>query len=557
MNKNRILTVKDLLNFCKSNEVYSFNSKEFGKQLVVQCEQDASEFEIEDNGNLLLANVKVCHTLLNRNGSYCSEESMKEAMPTLKYAPFLAYIHQLDDGTYDFHAHDGHYEEDENGEEVWVYDEQQVGTFTADEPYLQYDEEMDKTYVHAKVAIPRNYSKASEIIESRKTTKVSCELSIDEFAYNAKEGYLELKKFTFLGVTALGKEKNGKEIGEGMLGSKLSLEDFSAENNSIVKFTKQLEDMQEKINVLISHFDTNKNEKFEDNFGKEEITMDGNKNESGEFTTGENNAVSENNSANENNQTSGVTSENSENQTENTVENSDENHEENSEENSEGTTEGSVDENKKKKKRCSIEIGEDKKSFEISLDERIYALRDLVNTTYSESDNTYYSITAYEDYVVMHDWFSTRHYKQTYSEENDVITLTGDRVQVYATYLTQEELDIIENQKSEYAELKTYKENTEKEKAHSEKENLLNSDKFSMLKEVKEFKELFENMDNYSLVDLEKEAKVIKSDYADSIGTFSNKTEPKKNSYVFMASRTSEPKVEKDPYNGIFNKYKK
>ena len=37
-------------------------------------------------------------------------------MPTLKYRPVLAYIHQLDDGTYDFYAHNMEIEEDENGD---------------------------------------------------------------------------------------------------------------------------------------------------------------------------------------------------------------------------------------------------------------------------------------------------------------------------------------------------------------------------------------------------------------------------------------------------------
>lgn len=70
--------------------------------------------------------MRVCHTLLNRNGSYISEDSMKAAMPSLKYSPLLANIHQLDDGSWDFHSHDYHIETDENGNEITVYDENRL-----------------------------------------------------------------------------------------------------------------------------------------------------------------------------------------------------------------------------------------------------------------------------------------------------------------------------------------------------------------------------------------------------------------------------------------------
>lgn len=91
--KNKILTMQDLVNFCKAQNLYTFNSKDSGQRIIVQSEQDFSKAEIEEYKNKLVAEVKVCHTGLNRNGSFCSEKAMKKAMPTLKYAPFLGYIH--------------------------------------------------------------------------------------------------------------------------------------------------------------------------------------------------------------------------------------------------------------------------------------------------------------------------------------------------------------------------------------------------------------------------------------------------------------------------------
>ena len=273
MAKNKILTIEDLIKFCRTNKMYTFSSKESGKPIVVQSIQDFSSADIEESDDgKLYCKVRVCHTLLNRNKSFISEESMKQAMPTLKYSPLLAKIHQLDDGTWDFHAHDCHMETDEDGNEYVVYDEQQIGTFTADEPYLEYDEKLDKTYVVARVAIPEEYTRAADIIRSKKGTKVSCELIIYECSYNAKEKYLQLDNFRFNGCACLGSEKDGTPIGEGMLGSKLTLEDFSEDNNSLVKFSNQLNEMQAKLNELEARFIINNTN------GKEETRVEMNEN---------------------------------------------------------------------------------------------------------------------------------------------------------------------------------------------------------------------------------------------------------------------------------------
>lgn len=68
---------------------------------------------------------------------------------------------------------------------------------------------------------------------------MSCELIVYECSYNAKEKYLQLDDFEFAGCTCLGAEKDGTPIGEGMLGSKITLEDFSEENNSLIKFNEK------------------------------------------------------------------------------------------------------------------------------------------------------------------------------------------------------------------------------------------------------------------------------------------------------------------------------
>ena len=507
MAKNKILTIEDLIKFCRTNKMYTFSSKESGKPIVVQSIQDFSSADIEESDDgKLYCKVRVCHTLLNRNKSFISEESMKQAMPTLKYSPLLAKIHQLDDGTWDFHAHDCHMETDEDGNEYVVYDEQQIGTFTADEPYLEYDEKLDKTYVVARVAIPEEYTRAADIIRSKKGTKVSCELIIYECSYNAKEKYLQLDNFRFNGCACLGSEKNGTPIGEGMLGSKLTLEDFSEDNNSLVKFSNQLNEMQAKLNELEARFIINNTN------GKEETRVEMNENfdevtetekvTETEETTEEEVTATENESeetVDETSEDETVDEENSEETTDKSDEETEDEEleskfeevfgklEENSTSepsNDEGTDDGDESEEnpevkednacgggssgttKKKKKNnsieCSYEVDGETKKFAVSLQEKIYAIQDLVNATYAEADNTYYGVSVYEDYVVMCDYWSGRYYKQSYTSENDNYSLTGDRVEVYAEFVTSDEQKELDAMRSNYASLKEFKETAEK-----------------------------------------------------------------------------------------------
>ena len=72
------------------------------------------------------------------------------------------------------------------------------------------------------------------------------------------------------------------------------------------------------------------------------------------------------------------------------------------------------------------------------------------------------------------------------------------------------------------------KDYAEFEKIHAERDAMLSDEKYSVLAENEAFAELKKNMDNYSLADLEKEAKVIFADYVSSVGTFSMNDSNKK-----------------------------
>lgn len=545
--EKKYFTIEDLIRFCEQKKMYNFSSKESGKPIVIQAVQDFSSADVEETAdNKLYAKVRVCHTLLNRNGSYISEDSMKAAMPSLKYSPLLANIHQLDDGTWDFHSHDYHIEKDEDGNENVIYDEKQVGTFTADEPYLEYDKDMDKTYVVARVAIPESYTRCADIIREKNGTKVSCELIIYECSYNAKEKYLQLDNFEFAGCTCLGSEKDGTPIGEGMLGSKITLEDFSEENNSLIKFNEKMVELQARLEKLeTACFDNKKNNskeggnknlnKFEELCQKyektvDDITFDYENMSDDELIEAFAKAFDEADSTDDGSEGADTPS-GSETTTDGNEEGENNPTEQNPDESEKGdTTEDEtpfIDDDEPKKKANNALT----RTFEISHDDIRYALYNLLSS-YEDADNEWYYITGvYDSYFVYESWDGGKIYGQKYTKDNDNVALDVERYSLHKTYLTDSEYAEIESMRSNYAELKAFKENVEKNELHSKKESLLVDEKYSVLSDNEAFMELKKNMDNYSLDDLETKAKVIFADYVSSVGNFSLNSSNKNKSH--------------------------
>ena len=569
--KKKILTEDDLLKFCQEQKFAKFSSKDTGYQLALKV---PTTFEIdntvdENHRGMMRLKFRIFHTGLNRNKSYVSKDAAEKAMNTIADRPVLAAIHQLDDGSWDFEGHEMEIVKDEKGKEELRYIESQVGSFSSEPAFWEHDDNLDKDYVCAYAYISEEYTKACEIIRAKQGSKNSCELFIDELSYNAKEKYLELNDFYVNASTLLGSHDDGTEIQEGMEGSRADIADFSAENNS-VKFRKddKLIELLDKLNVTLSNFNNNTN-------GKEETRVEMNENfdevtetekvTETEETTEEEVTVTENESEETVDETSEDETVDEENSEETTDESDEETEDEESTVKEDNTCGGGGSGTTKKKKKnnsieCSYEVDGETKKFAVSLQEKIYAIQDLVNATYAEADNTYYGVSVYEDYVVMCDYWSGRYYKQSYTSENDNYSLTGDRVEVYAEFVTSDEQKELDAMRSNYAALKEFKETAEKNELHAKREEILANENFASISEKdeegnfinKDFEKLYTNMDNYSLEDLEKEAKLI---YADSnMKTFAATTEKtQKKSTVKVFANVNKSKKD-NRYGNLFSK---
>jgi len=75
----------------------------------------------------------------------------------------------------------------------------------------------DRMNVFAKVAIPRQYTDAAEIIERKGGTACSVELAVNELSWDANEKTLLLNDVTIMGLTLLGKNpETGEDVQPGM-----------------------------------------------------------------------------------------------------------------------------------------------------------------------------------------------------------------------------------------------------------------------------------------------------------------------------------------------------
>ena len=106
----QILTIDDLVNFCKNQKIHRFDANESGKQICVKV-NDIATFEEDSNNSsdgFMHLIFKVCHAGENRNFSNISKDNLEKYKNTIKYRPVLASIVTSPDdpSVLDFNSHD-------------------------------------------------------------------------------------------------------------------------------------------------------------------------------------------------------------------------------------------------------------------------------------------------------------------------------------------------------------------------------------------------------------------------------------------------------------------
>ena len=569
---NRIMTMEDLVEFCRTQKTFSFSAKESGHPVVVRTYGHKLEYSSEEDNGLLKMTLKACHTGLNRNGSFISDEDMLKALPSLANKPILAEITENSKGEKDFGTHAVEMVENEDGELEMYYLEKPVGIIPEScNAHLEYDKKEKKNYVRADSYIFRYYgNETASILERRNGSEVSVEIEIEDMHWDAQNNYLVIKDFVFNGVTLL-----SSDVEPGMKSSRIDISDLA--HYSSFDYTKEISDMQARLAYLESNFaienskkggKVQKMNKFEELLAKynktiDDIQFDYESLSDEELEEKFKEVFDDNEGANDSESSDPENSENTEGSESDSSDSSTSESESESESSSssesetpspaeEGVPSGSISDDDNIAPTSTKKKPND---FALSLQEKINALSNLVSATYEEADNEWYGVIVYDEFVVMIGYFKGQNYKQKYTSENNEYSLVGDRVQVYEQFLTQDEMDALDSMRQEYSKLAEFKASIEQAEIQSSKEALFNDERFSAIRDTDEFNELLNDAEKFSLEEIETKLKVIVADSFlknQDFTKFSNQPSGKMFTLPSKGTNTVTSK-----YGGIFTKENK
>lgn len=539
MRNKKLLTIDDLVRFCQDNKFYNFSAKTSGYQLAVQV---PSIYEVDDenkDNTLLFCKVKLYHIGENRNHSSVTKEAAEKSLSTIAYKPLLANFCEIN-GVKDFTSHDMTINEDGSVN----YIERQIGCFTSDTPEIRHDEETDKDFVYARVAIPRDYTDACEIIERKNGTKVSVELLVNEMSYSVEDKVLQLDDIVVSGATCLGKNpETGENVEEGMKGARLDIESFSNTNNSIVNsfsvdVNTKLVEILGKLDNTLSNFNKNNTEKGvkeEMNHFEELLEKYGFNVEDLDFDY-----------ENMNDEELDAAFEEFKNKS--------------NDEGESGGEGGSFESNTNEENTNTIENFVKSFKVEISHEDIRYALYNLI-AEYDEMDNDWYGIySVYDNYFVMQGWCNGKFYKQSYTIDGENVSLDGERTELFQMLLTESEKIAVDKLRSDYAELetkynelKTFKDNYDAAEAKAKKDEVFANEAYEEIRESDEFKALVNDADKYSIEELQDKCDLLYAAHEKAkfraFSVENNSTKP--TAMRFNVKTTDE--ANKKPYGDLFN----
>lgn len=500
----KLLTLADLHNYFSSigrDQKFSCNDDE--KIIHVQVDGNL-KFSKDDNiEGLFPVNLQLCSVGDNLNNSRITESAMKKALSTAKFKAILGYIYKDDNGDSQFMGHNMHIEDNKI-----VYDEIPIGVIT-EEATLAYDEEYKKDFAYSKGYIFEEYTDAKEILEREQSCDVSVEIAVKELSYSAKDNILVLDDFYFTGVTILGKDEfTGAEVKPAMPGSKITLENFTAENNSVVSESNAIE-VLEKIKTALSTFN------IQENSGKEETQVEDVKQFEEEVvetelesTNGEEEVTTED--------ASDVTTPKTEEVAEEVTMSEEESSNDESVEDESIKNESVEDETLSEDvTEFSVTVNGETKTFSVSLNDKLNAMYSLVNETYGEIDDDYYDVVMFDDTktVEMHGWFRGKSYRQSYKVKKDNYQLVGDRVEISAVWMTADEEAKFNSMKENYSVISDKLQKYEEE---PQKIEILASQKYSYVADTEEFVALQSDHFDMSIEDVTKKADEILLSYAEN-----------------------------------------
>lgn len=577
MNK-RLLTLEDLYDFyCEKKKSLKFSADKSGYNIAIQTK---ATFEVNDDlsEGLLYGTIRAFHDLTNNNKSHIETDVLEDKMMSIKDRPIMADI--VDTGETDengepikdFSGHTMYYDEDSD---KMIYKEIPVGHFINPENiHLEYDEKLDRNFVCSDVVVYEEYTDTCEILRRRKTVDCSVELCIRAMHWDNTDKTLHLDDFYVQGTTLL-----GSNVLPGMSGSKLTLKDFSEENNSLFssitkeensKLIETLDNLNKTLSGLnieskitpIGNFEKGGTEnkdmtKFEELLKKynkeiEDVTFEykGLSDEELEnaFSTAfaDSDKEDDKNSDDEKENDPEVKENHSDDEEDEKDDNSDtDDKPENSDEDTTDDSNDSddVDSDEKDDEKKENESCKDKekysKTFELSHDDIRSALYELLAPLEETLNEWYWIVSVYDKYFIYQSCCGN-YYKQEYTKENDTVALSGERQEVFAEFVTAEEKAELDEMRANYSSISKKLSKYEEAEEIADKMTVFEDVAYEKYLDTEEFKSLMkkENVKKFTKKELAEKAdaafgKLVKTTKNFSMSEEKEKKENKPSFFAF------------------------
>lgn len=546
MNK-KLLTLEDLYSFySQKKKSMTFSADKSGYNIAVQS---LATFELNDDlsEGLLYGKIRAFHDLTNNNKSHIETDVLEEKMMSIKDRPVMADIVDTDetdeDGNpiKDFSGHTMYYDE---ALDKMIYKEIPIGHFIHPESiHLEYDEEYDRNFVCADVVVYEEYTDACDILRRRKTVDCSVELCIRKMHWDNTDKTLHLDDFYVQGTTLL-----GSHTLPGMSGSKLSIKDFSEENNSLFssisedehsKLIETLDNLNKTLSSLNINSKTNPTvEKFEKG-GSIETNMTkfeellGKYNKTVEDITFEYEGLSDE----ELEEVFSTTFGESEPTPDTVLTESDKSDDDTDDDTDDSTTDepdepdDTTDDDKDKDTYS--------KTFELSHEDVRSALYQLLAPIEETLNEYYWIMSVYDDYFI-YESCCGNYYKQAYTKENDTIAFDGERQEVFAEFVTADEKAELEDMRANYSSISEKLARYEEAEEIADKMTVFEDQAYSKYLETDEFKKLMdvENVKKFTKDELVEKAdaalgKVVKTTKTFSMDAEESHKETKPSFFAF------------------------
>ena len=514
-----------------------------------------------DNDKFLKLRLRVCHDARSLNNTRFLTSALENAKESSANIPILAHIFENDDGELEIGEHDFVIEEDRYNPDKYrqIFLEQPVGVVPENNNY-EVVEEDGINYVYLDAYIWKGYSNyCIDILKNSERIKLSMEVDFFDYKYSRSEKCYLINDYRYTAITLLGgdnrpamQHSGGTIVNYCAADDKLgvvTVEEICSEISKVFSSNKDEKKGEDEMNsetiqAILDEYDVTRGEldfEITDNMSEADLKAkikDYLDRKSADMEEEANKA--EKNSVEETVNEVAPAADYSE--------------------KAEGDSDSDSAEEPVAESIAEKYYSADSHTIKFSMsdeDKRVAIYNALLDAT----DDEYWILQTYENYVIAQSWMDGKFYKIGYTKTENAVSIDKNFTEVFSEFVTAEEKAELDTMRSNYSalesevnDLKQFKADTEAEQRKAALEGVFS--KFDeALAESEDYKALKESNGDYSVDEIEEKCYAM---IGRMNSNFSEKEEEGVVRVGFSAHFDNEvnPK-DKKPYGGLFEVFGK